>query len=109
MHDPSTRDPGPRPDVDDAVRGPDRLLVVFDDQDGVAEISQPTGTLAPRAGFVTATRLPSMPSPPWTKGARATGNLIRYRPDKGAGRLRTTRGGGIGRPCRGSGARVMSQ
>ena len=27
MHDPSTRDPGPRPDVDDPVRGPDRLLV----------------------------------------------------------------------------------
>ena len=33
--------PGPRADVDDPVRGPDRLLVVLDDEDGVAEVAQP--------------------------------------------------------------------
>ena len=33
--------PGPGPDVDDPVRGPDRLLVVLDDEDRVAEVAQP--------------------------------------------------------------------
>ena len=32
---------GPGPDVDDPVGGPDRLLVVLDDEDGVAEVPQP--------------------------------------------------------------------
>ena len=33
--------PGPGPDVDHPVRGPDRLLVVLHDEDGVAEVPQP--------------------------------------------------------------------
>ena len=33
--------PGARPDVDDPVGGPDRLLVVLDDEDRVAEVAQP--------------------------------------------------------------------
>ena len=32
---------GPGPDVDDPVGGPDRLLVVLDDEDGVAKVAQP--------------------------------------------------------------------
>ena len=32
---------GPRPDVDDPVRGPDRLLVVLDDEHRVAQVAQP--------------------------------------------------------------------
>ena len=33
--------PAPGPEIDDVVGGPDRLLVVLDDQHGVAEIAQP--------------------------------------------------------------------
>ncbi len=33
--------PGSGPDVDDPVGGPDRLLVVLDDQDRVAEVAEP--------------------------------------------------------------------
>ena len=33
--------PAPGPDVDDPVGGPDRLLVVLDDEDRVAEVAQP--------------------------------------------------------------------
>ena len=33
--------PRPGPDVDDPVGGPDRLLVVLDDEDRVAEVAQP--------------------------------------------------------------------
>src|SRR3954453_1400161 len=33
--------PGPSPDVDDPVGGMDRLLVVLDDDEGVAEVAQP--------------------------------------------------------------------
>ena len=33
--------PRPGPDVDDPVGRPDRLLVVLDDEDGVAEVAQP--------------------------------------------------------------------
>ena len=32
---------GAGPDVDDVVGDPDRLLVVLDDDDGVAEVAQP--------------------------------------------------------------------
>ena len=34
-------DPGARPHIDDPVGGADRLLVVLDDDDGVAEVAQP--------------------------------------------------------------------
>ena len=33
--------PGPRPHIDDPIGGADRLFVVLDDDDSVAEVTQP--------------------------------------------------------------------
>ena len=35
-------DPGAGADVDDPVRSQDRILVVLDDDDGIAEVAQPS-------------------------------------------------------------------
>src|SRR5262249_7261841 len=39
-HDLASMAPGPRAEVDDAIRGTNRLLVVLDDEDRVAEVAQ---------------------------------------------------------------------